>query len=99
LQFGYAPLYTDPEGLLINLPARGKTMIQRSQVKRESKSIDKALLQQTVAALDERMGFTQDRKTTGEEVQALLRARGVQSDQRFLSSEILRTRSEQTEGR
>jgi hypothetical protein len=73
-------------------------MTERSPVQQGSKTIDKALLQQVVAALEERMGFRQDPTATGEKAQALLRAHGIQPDDRFLSSEIRQMRRDQAEG-
>ncbi len=74
-------------------------MSRAPTTKPESKMLDKELLRQAVAALEKRMGFTQDPNATGEKAQALLRARGVRPEDRFLSSEVLQMRREQTEER
>ena len=60
--------------------------------------LDKAMLRQAVAALEERLGFSQDLAATAEKVQALLRVRGIRPEDRFLSSEIMRMRWEKAEG-
>jgi hypothetical protein len=73
-------------------------MTRRSAPKPESKMLDKAMLRQAVAALEKRMGFIQNLAATAEQVQALLRARGVRPEDRFLSSEIIQMRREQAEG-
>lgn len=73
-------------------------MTRLSASKPESKMLDKGILRQAVATLEMRMGFTQDLAATAEKAQALMRARGVRPEDRFLSSEILRMRREQTEG-
>jgi len=59
-----------------------------------SKLLDKRALQKVVAELDERMGFVQDPTATAEMAQAMMLARGIRPEDRFLSSEILRMRHE-----
>jgi hypothetical protein len=60
--------------------------------------LDKRILREAVAALEIRMGFTQDLAATAEGAQDLMRARGIRPEDRFLSSEILQMRREQAEG-
>ena len=73
-------------------------MTRRLAPKPKSKMLDKAMLREAVAALEKRMGFTQDLAATGEKAQALIQARGVRPEERFLSSEIIQMRREQAEG-
>lgn len=61
------------------------------------KLLDKRALQKVVADLDERMGFVQDPTATAERAQAMMLARGIQPEDRFLSSEIIRMRHEHEE--
>jgi hypothetical protein len=72
-------------------------MTAPSAGKPESKLLDKAILRQAVSALEKRMGFTQDLTATAEKSQAMLLARGVRPEDRFLSSEILQMRREGAE--
>lgn len=60
-----------------------------------SKLLDKRMLQQAVAELDVRMGFVPDPTATAEQAQAMMLARGIRPEDRFLSSEILRMRHEE----
>lgn len=62
-----------------------------------SKLLDKRELQHLVAELDQRMGFVQDRTATAEKAQAMMLARGIRPEDRFLSSEIIRMRHEHEE--
>jgi hypothetical protein len=59
--------------------------------------LDKHALQKAVADLDARMGFVPDLTATAERAQALMQARGIRPEDRFLSSEILRMRHEREE--
>ena len=61
------------------------------------KLLDKRVLQQAVAELDERMGFVADPTATAEQAQAMMLARGIRPEDRFLSSEIIRMRHERAE--
>ncbi len=63
-----------------------------------SKLLDKRALQKAVADLDARMGFIQDTTATAERAQAMMLARGIRPEDRFLSSEIIRMRHEREEG-
>jgi len=62
-----------------------------------SKLLDKRALQKAVADLDERMGFVQDPTATAEKAQAMMLARGIRPEDRFLSSVIIRMRYEHEE--
>lgn len=62
-----------------------------------SKLLDKRELQQAIAELDQRMGFVQDRTATAEKAQAMMLARGIRPEDRFLSSEIIRMRHKHEE--
>jgi hypothetical protein len=62
-----------------------------------SKLFDKHALQKAVADLDERMGFVHDGAATAEKAQAMMRARGIRPEDRFLSEEIIRLRHEHEE--
>lgn len=62
-----------------------------------SNLLDKRALREAVAALDERMGFVQDPTATAEKAQAMMLARGIRPEDRFLSSEIIRMRHEHEE--
>jgi hypothetical protein len=62
-----------------------------------SKLLDKRLLQQIVADLDERMGFVHDPAVSAEQVQDMMLADGIRPEDRFLSSEIIRVRYEHEE--
>ena len=46
-------------------------------------------LQKAVADLDEHMGFIPDPTATAEKAQAMMLARGIRPEDRFLSSEII----------
>jgi hypothetical protein len=70
-------------------------MIIPSPTQSASKLLDKRALQKAVADLDERMGFVPDSTATAEKAQAMMLARGIRPEDRFLSSEILRMRHEQ----
>jgi hypothetical protein len=59
--------------------------------------LDKRLLQQSVAALQIRLGLSHDPIITGEQAQAISLADGVRPEDRVLSSEILRMRQEEKE--
>jgi hypothetical protein len=72
----------------------GTTVTLQRDSHEASKLLDKAMLRQTIAALEERMGLPYDPAATAEEVQALLLARGVRPEDRFLSGEVLRMRQE-----
>ncbi len=58
------------------------------------KLIDKRTLQKAVAELDARMGFVPDPTATAEQAQELMLAQGIRPEDRFLSGEILRLRSQ-----
>ncbi len=73
-------------------------MIIPSPTPPASKLLDKRALQKAVAELDERMGFVPDPTATAEKAQAMMLARGIRPEDRFLSSEILRMRHELEEG-
>jgi hypothetical protein len=60
--------------------------------------LDKRALQRAVAELDARMGFVPDPTATAEQAQAMMLARGIRPEDRFLSREIIRMRSVQEEG-
>jgi hypothetical protein len=60
-----------------------------------SKLLDKRALQKVVAELDERMGFIKDPTATAEKAHAMMVARGIRPEERFLSSEIMRMRHEE----
>ena len=62
-----------------------------------SKLLDKFALQKMVADLDERMGIAFDSTATAEKAQAMMLARGIKPQDRFLSSEIIRMRHEDEE--
>jgi hypothetical protein len=62
-----------------------------------SKLLDKLALQRAVADVDERMGFVPDPTATAEKAQAMMLARGIRPEDRFLSSEIIRMRHEHDE--
>lgn len=62
-----------------------------------SKLLDKRTLQKAVADLDERMNFVVDPTATAEKAQAMMLARGIRPEDRFLSSEIIRMRHEHKE--
>jgi hypothetical protein len=59
-----------------------------------SRVLDKQLLRQAVAALQDRMGLQHDPTMTAERAQAICVASGVRPEDRLLSSEILRMRAE-----
>jgi hypothetical protein len=61
------------------------------------KLLDKRALQKAVADLDQRMGFVPDPTATAEKAQAMMLARGIRPEDRFLSSEIIRMRHEREE--
>lgn len=65
-----------------------------SPTKPSSKLLDKGVLQKAVAELDQRMGFVPDLTATAEKAQAMMLARGIRPEDRFLSSEIIRMRHE-----
>ena len=69
-----------------------------SSTKPASKLLDKRALQKVVADVDERMGFVPDPTATAEKAQAMMLARGIRPEDRFLSSEIIRMRHEHEEG-
>jgi hypothetical protein len=56
--------------------------------------LDKRLLQQSVAALQARLGLSHDPKATGEQAQEMSLRDGVKPEDRVGSSEILRVRNE-----
>jgi hypothetical protein len=62
-----------------------------------SRVLDKRLLQQSVAALQLRLGFSHDPKATGDQAQAITLMSGVRPEDRVLSSEILRMRQDEKE--
>ncbi|MCI0463269.1 MAG: hypothetical protein L0Z62_40500 [Gemmataceae bacterium] len=62
-----------------------------------SKLLDKSVLKQKVAALEQRLGFAHDPTATAEQAQAMMRARGILPEDRLLSSEILHRRREHEE--
>jgi hypothetical protein len=57
-----------------------------------SKLLDKHALQKAVAELDKRMGFVKDPTATAEKAHAMMLARGIRPEDRFLSGEIIRMR-------
>jgi hypothetical protein len=59
--------------------------------------LDKRVLQQSVAALQARLGLSHDPKATGEQAQAITLQSGVKPEDRVLSSDILRQRQEEKE--
>ncbi|HEY7425260.1 MAG TPA: hypothetical protein VH682_13595, partial [Gemmataceae bacterium] len=63
-------------------------MVTPSLTQPTSKLLDKRALQKAVAELDERMGFVPDPTATAEKAQAMMLARGIRPEDRFLSSEI-----------
>lgn len=69
-------------------------MAIQSPTQPASKLLDKRALQKAVADLDLRMGFIQDPTATAEMAQAMMLARGIRPEDRFLSSEINRMRHE-----
>jgi hypothetical protein len=70
-------------------------MVVPSPTQPASKLLDKRVLQKAVADLDERMGFVPDPTATAERAEAMMRARGIRPEDRFLSSEIIRMRHEE----
>jgi hypothetical protein len=56
--------------------------------------LDKRLLQESVAALQARLGLPHDSAVTGEQAQAITLASGIKPEDRVLSSEILRARQQ-----
>lgn len=72
-------------------------MTVQSPTQPASKLLDKRALQKAVADLDERMGFIPDPTATAEKAQAMMLARGIRPEDRFLSSEIIRMRHEHEE--
>ena len=56
--------------------------------------LDKRLLQQSVAALQARLGLSPDPTATGEQAQEMSLRDGVRPEDRVGSSEILRVRQE-----
>jgi hypothetical protein len=72
-------------------------MAIQSPTEPASKLLDKCALQKAVADLDQRMGFVQDPTATAERAQAMMLARGIRPEDRFLSSEIIRMRHEHEE--
>jgi len=73
------------------------SMTIKSPTQPASKLLDKRALQKAIADLDERMGFVQDPTATAERAQAMILARGIRPEDRFLSSEIIRMRHEHEE--
>ncbi len=61
----------------------------------ESKLADKRPLQQTMAELNERIGFVPDLDATPEKVRAMMRKDGVRPEDNLFSREIIRTRYEE----
>jgi hypothetical protein len=59
-----------------------------------SQVLDKRLLQQSVAALQARLGLSHDPTATGEQAQEMSLRDGVRPEDRVGSSEILRVRHE-----
>jgi len=59
-----------------------------------SRVLDKRLLQQSVAALQARLGLSHDPTATGEQAQEMSLRDGVRPEDRVGSSEILRVRQE-----
>jgi hypothetical protein len=70
-----------------------------SQAKSEagSRVLDKRLLQQSVAALQARLGLSHDPKASGEQSQVIALKNGVRPDDRVLSSDILHMRHKERE--
>jgi hypothetical protein len=62
-----------------------------------SRVLDKRLLQQSVAALQARLGLSHDPKASGEQSQAIALKNGVRPEDRVLSSDILRMRQKEKE--
>jgi hypothetical protein len=62
-----------------------------------SRGLDKRLLQQSVAALQARLGLSHDPTATGEQAQEMSLRDGVKPEVRVGSSEILRVRQEGNE--
>ncbi len=62
-----------------------------------SQVLDKRLLQQSVAALQARLGLSHDPNATGEQAQEMSLRDGVRPEDRVGSSEILRVRHEDNE--
>jgi hypothetical protein len=59
-----------------------------------SRVLDKRMLKEAVAALQQRLGLQHDPTMTAEQAQAISIASGVRPEDRLLSSEILRARAE-----
>jgi hypothetical protein len=59
-----------------------------------SRVLDKRMLSEVVAALQQRLGLPHDPTMTAEEAQAISIASGVRPEDRLISSEILRARAE-----
>lgn len=69
-------------------------MAARIRSENASHVLDRRLLQQSVAALQARLGLIHDPKATGEQAQAITLQNGVRPEDRVLSSDILRQRQE-----
>jgi hypothetical protein len=72
-------------------------MAVEPNIRAGSRVLDKRLLQQSVAALQIRLGMSHNPTITGEQAQAISLADGVKPEDRVLSSEILRMRQEEKE--
>jgi hypothetical protein len=72
-------------------------MAIQSPTRSGSKLLDKRALQKVIADLDLHMGFIPDPTATAERAQAMMLARGIRPEDRFLSTEVIRMRHEQDE--
>jgi hypothetical protein len=59
--------------------------------------LDKKQLQQSVIALQARLGLNHDSSATGEQSQAITLAAGLRPEDRVLSGEVLRMRRQEKE--
>jgi hypothetical protein len=72
-------------------------MAAQTKTEAASRVLDKRLLQQSVAALQARLGLSHDPKATGEQAQAITLQNGVRPEDRVLSRDILRQRLDEKE--
>jgi hypothetical protein len=72
-------------------------MAAQTRTQAATRVLNKGLLQQSVAALQARLGLSHDPKATGEQAQAITLQNGVRPEDRVLSSDILRLRQEEKE--
>jgi hypothetical protein len=73
---------------------RSMTMANLAQNQPGCKLLDKRMLQEYVAALDERMGFVYDPTVTAEQAKAMMLAHGIRPEDNILTTELIRMRHE-----